>query len=105
MTIVAAIPAYNEEIAIGSIIARAKAHVDEGLVIDDGSHDSTSSVAKLMGATVIVHEENAGKGAALKTAFQWALARDVRVLVTLDADGQHNPDEIPSLLNGVCLCQ
>jgi len=99
--IVAAIPAYNEEVAIGSMIARAKAHVDEVLVIDDGSHDATGSVAELMGATVIVHEKNAGKGAALKTAFMWALTHDVRVLVTLDADGQHNPDEIPSLLDPI----
>ena len=101
ITIVAAIPAYNEEIAIGSIIARAKAHVDEVVVIDDGSHDATSSVAELMGATVIVHEKNAGKGTALRTAFKWAMARDVSILVTLDADGQHNPDEIPNLLNPI----
>ena len=71
------------------------------LVIDDGSHDSTGSVAELMGATVLVHEKNAGKGAALRTAFKWALARDVSILVTLDADGQHNPDEIPNLLNPI----
>ena len=101
ITIVAAIPAYNEEIAIGSMIARASAHVDEVLVIDDGSHDATGSVAELMGATVVVHEENAGKGAALRTAFKWAMARDVSILVTLDADGQHNPDEIPDLLNPI----
>ena len=83
------------------MIARARAHVDEVLVIDDGSHDATGSVAELMGATVIVHEENAGKGAALRTAFRWAMARDVSILVTLDADGQHNPDEIPNLLNPI----
>ena len=83
------------------MIARAKAHVDEVLVIDDGSHDTTVSIAELMGATVLVHEKNAGKGVALKTAFRWALARDVRNLVTLDADGQHNPDEIPNLLDPI----
>ena len=103
ITIVAVIPAYNEEIAIGSMIARAKVHVDEVLVIDDGSQDSTSNVAELIGATVIVHEKNAGKGAALKTAFQWAMAHDVSILVTLDADGQHNPDEIPNLLSPILL--
>jgi len=101
MTIVAVIPAYNEEIAIGSVIARARQHVDEVLVIDDGSADCTSHVARLMGATVLRHEINAGKGAALRTAFKWAMDRKVDILVTLDADGQHNPDEIPRLLEPI----
>lgn|GEM_PF-3751174 len=56
MTVVAAIPAFNEEIAIGSVIARARQHVDEVLVIDDGSADNTYRVAELMGATVLRHE-------------------------------------------------
>lgn len=101
MTIVAAIPAYNEEIAIGSVIARARQHVDEVLVIDDGSADCTFKVAELMGATVLRHEKNAGKGAALRTAFKWAMDKKVDILVTLDADGQHNPDEIPRLLQPI----
>ena len=99
--IVAAIPAYNEEIAIGSVIARARQHVDEVLVIDDGSADCTFKVAELMGATVLRHEKNAGKGAALRTAFKWAMDKKVDILVTLDADGQHNPDEIPRLLQPI----
>lgn len=101
MTIVAAIPAYNEEIGIGSVIARARQHVDEVLVIDDGSADCTFKVAELMGATVLRHEKNAGKGAALRTAFKWAMDKKVDILVTLDADGQHNPDEIPRLLQPI----
>jgi glycosyltransferase involved in cell wall biosynthesis len=101
MTIVAVIPAFNEEIAIGSVIARARQHVDEVLVIDDGSTDNTSQVALLMGATVIRHELNAGKGAALHTAFKWALLKQVRIMVTLDADGQHNPDEIPQIIDPI----
>jgi glycosyltransferase involved in cell wall biosynthesis len=101
MTIVAAIPAYNEEIAIGSVIARAKQHVDEVLVIDDGSADSTARVAELMGATVIVHEQNSGKGVALRTAFRWAQHKDVDIMVTIDADGQHCPDEIPQVVEPI----
>jgi glycosyltransferase involved in cell wall biosynthesis len=101
MTIVAVIPAFNEEIAIGSVIARAKQHVDEVLVIDDGSADKTAQVAELMGATVIVHEQNSGKGVALRTAFRWAQHKDVDILVTLDADGQHCPDEIPQVVEPI----
>ena len=101
MTIVAAIPAYNEEIGIGSVIARTRQYVDEVLVIDDGSADCTYKVAELMGATVLRHEKNAGKGAALRTAFKWAMDNNVDILVTLDGDGQHNPDEIPRLLEPI----
>ncbi|SDF23931.1 Glycosyltransferase involved in cell wall bisynthesis [Methanolobus vulcani] len=101
MTIVAAIPAFNEEIAIGSVIARAKQHVDEVLVIDDGSADKTAQIAELMGATVICHEQNSGKGVALRTAFRWAQHKEVDILVTLDADGQHCPDEIPQVVEPI----
>jgi len=101
MTVVAAIPAFNEEIAIGSVIARARQHVDEVLVIDDGSADNTFRVAELMGATVLRHETNSGKGMALRTAFEWAISNQVDILVTLDADGQHNPDEIPRLIEPI----
>ncbi|AFV22741.1 glycosyl transferase family protein [Methanolobus psychrophilus R15] len=101
MTIVAAIPAFNEEIAIGSVIARARQHVDEVLVIDDGSSDNTCRVAEIMGATVLRHSQNAGKGMALRTAFEWAMTKQVDILVTLDADGQHNPDEIPRLIEPI----
>ncbi|MCQ6963416.1 glycosyltransferase family 2 protein [Methanolobus chelungpuianus] len=101
MTVVAAIPAFNEEIAIGSVIVRARQHVDEVLVIDDGSADSTAQVAELMGATVLRHSQNAGKGMALRTAFEWAIDKQVDILVTLDADGQHNPDEIPRIIEPI----
>jgi len=96
--IIAAIPAYNEEIAIGSVILRAKQKVDLVFVIDDGSTDATSEVAKLAGAEVLRHDSNQGKGSALINAFHIARERNADILVCLDGDGQHNPDEIPALL-------
>ena len=98
MRVVAAIPAFNEEVAIGSVIARTKPYVDDVVVIDDGSHDSTVAVAESMGVTVLCHEVNSGKGMALRTVFAWAIEQNVDVLITLDGDGQHNPDEIPSIV-------
>lgn len=99
--ILAAIPAYNEEIAIGSVILRTKKYVDLVLVIDDGSTDATSIVAKMAGADVIQHEKNLGKGAALECAFRRAKQLDADILICLDGDGQHNPDEIPRLLDAI----
>lgn len=94
--IVALLPAFNEEVALGSIILRCKQHVDKIIVIDDGSTDSTSKVAELAGAEVIRHHKNMGKGAALKSGFQ--AASDADVIITIDSDAQHNPDEIPLLV-------
>ncbi|ASJ03594.1 glycosyl hydrolase [Thermococcus profundus] len=94
------IPAYNEELTIGSVVALAKKYGDV-LVVDDGSTDRTSEIAKEAGAVVIRHEVNRGKGAALRTGFKYALAGDYDVVVTIDADGQHNPDEIPRLVNPI----
>ncbi len=99
--ILAAIPAYNEEIAIGSVILRTKKYVDKVIVIDDGSTDATSIVAKMAGADILRHDRNQGKGAALKDAFQNARQLDADILVCLDADGQHNPDEIPQLISPI----
>jgi glycosyltransferase involved in cell wall biosynthesis len=96
--ILAAIPAFNEEVAIGSVVLRAKSHVDHVLVIDDGSPDATAKIAELAGAEVIRHERNLGKGMALRHAFLRAREMNADILVCLDADGQHNPDEIPILL-------
>ncbi len=68
MKVLAAIPCYNERLAIGSVALLARKHVDEVLVIDDGSSDGTAAVATAAGATVIRHEQNKGKGAAVKSA-------------------------------------
>jgi len=96
--VVAVLPAYNEEIAIGSVVLRTKKCVDDVLVIDDGSIDRTVQIAEAAGARVIVHDNNMGKSAALKTGFDIESKNGTDIIVTLDADGQHNPDEIPRLI-------
>lgn len=98
---IAAIPAYNEASTIGDVVREATDHADEVLVVDDGSNDDTASVAREAGATVVEHEENRGYGRALQTAFEEAAARDAPAMVCLDADGQHDPAEIPALLDRV----
>ena len=99
--IIVAMPAYNEEKYIGTIALQAKRYADEVIVIDDGSTDQTSSVAELAGAMVIRHEYNQGVGVATSTMLAQAKERNADILVTLDADYQHNPDEIPSLIEAV----
>ena len=96
--IIAVLPAYNEEVAIGSVILHARKYVDHIIVIDDGSTDRTSEVARLAGAQVIRHDKNKGKGAALKTGFLEAPKNGTEVLVTMDTDGQHDPSDIPKLI-------
>lgn len=94
----AAIPAHNEARAICSVVLSAARHVDQVIVIDDGSTDDTARLAADCGAVVIQHQANRGKAAGIMTAFAAAVARDAETLVLLDGDGQHNPDEIPTLV-------
>ncbi len=94
--ITAIMPAFNEEVSIGSMVLRTKQYADHVIVIDDGSRDHTAEVAEMAGAEVIRHTKNMGKGAALKTGFDAAL--DADIIVTIDSDGQHNPAEIPKLV-------
>ena len=96
--IIAVLPAYNEEVAIGSMVLHARKYVDHVIVIDDGSTDRTSEVAQLAGADVIRHPQNKGKSAALKTGFLEASKNGTEVVVILDSDGQHDPAEIPKLI-------
>jgi len=98
---IAIIPCYNEEATIGSIIVKAKNFVNEVLIIDDGSKDKTTSIAKELGATVITHKTNNGKSASIKTGFRYALDNNYDYIITLDGDAQHNPSEIPLLLNNL----
>ncbi|MGL4669829.1 MAG: glycosyltransferase family 2 protein [Methanobacteriaceae archaeon] len=97
--ILAIIPAYNEEVALGSVIIRTAQYVDRIIVIDDGSYDKTAEVAKLAGAEVISHKTNHGKGKGLESGFN--AVYDEEVIVTIDGDGQNNPDEIPNLVNPI----
>jgi len=94
----AVIPCYNEESTIGTIVLKAKKHVNKVLVVDDGSVDDTVKIAREAGAVVISHTKNQGKGSVIKTGFKYALANNFDYVVTLDGDGQHNPDEVPIIL-------
>jgi len=95
---VAVIPAHDEAAHVADVVARALPHVDQVLVIDDGSRDDTGALAQRAGATVLRLEPNRGKGAALAYGCDRARALGAREIVTLDADGEHFPEEIPSLL-------
>jgi glycosyltransferase involved in cell wall biosynthesis len=99
--IMVGIPSYNEEIAIGSLVLRVSQYADKVVVLDDGSTDRTADIARLAGAEVIQHDKNLGKGAALRDLFAYATQCDVDVLVIIDGDGQHNPDDIPLLVSPV----
>lgn len=92
--ILALIPAHNESKRIGSVIDAVRQHLPV-LVIDDGSTDDTSDVARAHGAIVVRQESNQGKGAALLKGFHYFLTTDYDAVITLDADGQHDPAEIP----------
>lgn len=101
MTVVAVIPAYNAEVHIKNIIKRTKHYVDHVILVDDGSSDATAHIATNMGARVIRHGANLGKAAALATAFEAAKKLNPAVLVTIYANGFHNPDDIPAILKPV----
>jgi len=96
--IVAAIPCFNEERFIGSVVLMVKKHVDKVLVIDDGSTDASAEVAAAAGAVVVRHDCNRGVGAAVRTAFHKARELGADIVVRLDADGQHNSDDIPAVI-------
>jgi len=92
------IPAYNAELTIGSVLKKIEPLEIDTIVVDDGSSDETKRVASEYGVHLLEHISNLGKGAALRTGFQYILQRGYQLVITLDADGQHDPSEIPSLL-------
>ena len=93
------IPTYNEERKIKEVVKKALPHVDKVIVCDDGSTDKTAVLAEKAGATVISHEKNLGYGAAISTLFDYCRKNNAEIMVTLDGDGQHNPDQVPDLIN------
>lgn len=99
--IIAGIPAYNEEKTIARVILLAQKQVDTVIVCDDGSQDMTAEIAQRLGAVVIRHETNQGYGAAMRSLFEKAKALNADLLVTLDADGQHDAKETQTLLQPI----
>ncbi len=99
--ILVAMPAYNEEKYIGSVVLQARRYADEVMVVDDGSTDQTARIAELAGATVIRHGENKGYGVAIQRIIAEAEKRGADTLVLLDADSQHDPNDIPSFLKAI----
>ncbi len=97
-SIAATIPAYQAEPYLGDVVLRTLAVLPDLLVVDDGSTDATAEAARRAGARVIRHARNRGKGTALQTAFNDLFARGFDAVVTLDADGQHLPEQIPVLI-------
>jgi glycosyltransferase involved in cell wall biosynthesis len=92
------IPCFNEEATIGSVVLKAKRYVDEVVVIDDGSTDKTAKIAEYAGATVLKHDKNRGYGAALKSGFEYARENNFDVMTVLDGDGQHDADQIQTVM-------
>ena len=95
---IAAMPAYNEERSIAKMVLACKKYVDVVVVVDDGSIDATGEIAEALGAYVVRHPENRGYGAALRSCFDTARKLNVDQMVIIDSDGQHDPAEIPQLL-------
>lgn len=99
MKTVAVIPAYNEYIRLQDVIRQVSAHVDHVVVIDDGSKQVLAdNLVVNERVTILRHVINLGKGAALKTGVLWAIQNEYEIAIFIDADGQHDPSEIPSLL-------
>jgi glycosyltransferase involved in cell wall biosynthesis len=98
LRVVACIPCFNTEKHIRDVVERTKKYVDKVIVVNDGSHDETTKKAQAAGAIVVTHGVNKGKGAAMKFGAEEASAD---IIVFLDGDGQHNPDEIPLLLKPI----
>ncbi|MBU0898688.1 MAG: glycosyltransferase family 2 protein [Nanoarchaeota archaeon] len=99
--IVATIPALNEEKKIGNVVKGCLKYCNEAVVIDDGSIDSTSEEAKKAGALVFKNHKRMGVGYTVKRCYEEALKLNPDIVVNLDGDGQHNPQEIPMMIEPI----
>jgi glycosyltransferase involved in cell wall biosynthesis len=99
--VVVGIPAFNEEKAIARVVLQSQNYADKVVVCDDGSADLTATIAKRLGAIVIRHKQNRGYGAAIQSLFRVAKKLNADVLVTLDGDGQHDPNEISKIVRPI----
>jgi glycosyltransferase involved in cell wall biosynthesis len=98
VNVVAVVPAYNEADTIGDIVALTQDHVDEVVVVDDGSSDDTAAIARDHGATVVTHVVNTGVGGAVRTGYRYAIRNDYDYIAQIDGDGQHDPAYLPEML-------
>jgi glycosyltransferase involved in cell wall biosynthesis len=96
--LLAVIPALNAERTIGDVVRKTREQIHDVVVIDDGCSDRTADVARAEGATVLRHDVNRGKGASLKSGFAYGREHGYDAVITLDADGQHLPSEIPKII-------
>ncbi len=101
MNVIAVIPAYNEGTRIASVVAGVQKHVNIVVVVDDGSSDNTVLEAQKAGARVIMHPQNGGAGAATMTGIEAARFLKATAVITIDADEQHDPQNIPDLLKPI----
>ena len=95
------IPAFNEEKTIGEVVEKSLQYADKVIVCNDGSTDKTEEQAKEKGAVIINHKKNFGYGAAIITLFEEARKQNAEIMITLDGDGQHNPEQIPTLVSAL----
>ena len=103
MKVAVIIPAYNAAEYLNQLLAETlkQANARDILVIDDGSHDATRAIAESRGVKCLCHAHNRGKGMALRTGFAQALSRGYDAVITLDADGQHDPKYIPTMIDNM----
>ena len=98
VTLCALIAAFNEEVHVAAVVKGTAAYASAVVVVDDGSTDDTAARARDAGAIVIRHEQNRGKGQAIRTGLEYVLKQDCSHVLFLDADLQHDPAEIPRLV-------
>jgi glycosyltransferase involved in cell wall biosynthesis len=95
------VPAFNEEMQIGTVLDKLPAFIDIKIVVDDGSTDCTADIARSKGAIVVSHEKNKGVGSAFQSGLRKAIEMNVDIMVNIDADGQFNPRDIEKLINPI----